>query len=127
MNKKSILIPGDMLALALLTVIGFATHGETGVAFLPRMAAAFFPVMVGWFILSPWFGLFDEQVIASPKNLLRIPLVFLFAAPLAVMLRAAWLNSAGIPIFTLVLGGTNTAGMMVWRWIYIQITKKVFK
>lgn len=125
MNKKTILILGDVLAIALLTVIGFATHGETDASYLPRMAAAFFPVVFAWFVLAPWFELFDEGVISNPKNLLRIMLVILFAAPTAVILRAAWLNSAALPLFTLILGSTNALGMIVWRWIYIFIAKRI--
>ena len=124
MNNKTILIIGDVLAIALLTIIGFATHGETDISYLPRMAASFIPVTVAWFMLAPWFGLFDESIIVNPKNLWRVLLVFLFAAPLAVMLRAAWLNTAGLPIFTLVLGSTNALGMIVWRWLYIFIAKR---
>jgi len=77
MNKKNILIIGDVLAFAILNIIGFATHKETGVSFLPRMAVAFFPIVFAWFVLAPWFGLFDETVINNSKNLFRIPLAFL--------------------------------------------------
>ena len=124
MNKKNILILGDVVTLACLTVIGFATHGETGTSFLPRMAAAFFPMAFGWFVLAPWFGLFDAFIIQLPRTLLRIPLVFLFSAPLAVILRAAILNTAGIPVFVLALGTTNAIGMMVWRVIYMKFLNK---
>ncbi len=125
MNKKSILILGDVITLATLTVIGFATHGETGLSFLSRMAAAFVPMTFGWFVLAPWLGLFDDTVVTAPKNLFRIPLAMLFAAPLAVILRAAWLNTAGLPIFALALGGANAIGMLVWRGIYIFIAKRM--
>lgn len=125
MNKKSILILGDIIAFAILIVIGFATHGETGLSFLPRMAVAFFPVLLGWFVLTPWFGLFDETVISSPKNLLRIPLAMLFIAPFAVIVRGAWLNAPALPLFALIFGGSNALGMMVWRWLYILIARRV--
>ena len=125
MNKKTILILGDILAFIILTLIGFATHGETDTSFLPRMAAAFFPVVFGWFVLAPWFGLLDETIINTPKNLLRVPLAFLFVAPLAVILRGAWLNAPVLPLFALIFGGSNALGMMVWRWIYIFIAKRV--
>ena len=125
MSKKSILILGDIITFAILTVIGFAAHGETGASFLPRMAVAFVPMAFGWFVLAPWLGLFDDAVITAPKNLLRIPLAMLFVAPLAVILRAAWLNTAGIPIFALALGGANAIGMLVWRGIYIFIAKRM--
>lgn len=121
MNKKTILILGDIIAFAALTVIGFATHGETGMSFLPRMAVAFFPVVFGWFVLAPWFGLLDEAVIQSPKQLLRIPLAFLFVAPLAVILRGALLHAPALPLFALIFGSTNALGMTVWRWLYQMI------
>ncbi|MBI3738930.1 MAG: hypothetical protein HY258_07780, partial [Chloroflexi bacterium] len=53
MKSKYILIFGDILAIAVVTIIGFATHGETNASFLPRMAAAFFPLCVSWFLLAP--------------------------------------------------------------------------
>ena len=51
--KKYILVLGDILAILTVTIIGFASHGEGGVSFLPRMAAAFFPLLIGWFLLAP--------------------------------------------------------------------------
>jgi len=124
MNKKTILILGDIISLAILTVIGFATHGETGFSFLPRMGGIWLPMLFGWFVLSPWFGLSDEQVIISPRNLWRIILVMLFVAPLAATVRAALLGAAMLPLFPLILGGSNAIGMMVWRWIYIFIARR---
>lgn len=124
MNKKTTLILGDIISLAILTVIGFATHGETGFSFLPRMGVIWLPMLFGWFVLSPWFGLSDEQVIISPRNLWRIILVMLFVAPLAATVRAALLGAAMLPLFPLILGGSNAIGMMVWRWIYIFIARR---
>lgn len=127
MNKKSILISGDIIAIAILTVIGFATHGETGTSYLPRMAASFFPVIFAWFILAPWFGLFNEQITSKAKMLWRIPLVFLFAAPLAVLVRSAVLATPVIPMFALALGSTNALGLLIWRRAYIFIAKRISK
>jgi hypothetical protein len=124
MNKKTILILGDVIAFVILTVIGFATHGETDLSFLPRMAAAFFPLLLGWFLLAPWFGLLDETIISNPKHLLRIPFAMLFVAPFAIILRGAWLNAPVLPLFALIFGGSNALGMMVWRWIYIFIARR---
>lgn len=118
MSNKTILILGDINALIILTIIGFATHGETDMSFLPRMAAVFFPAVFSWFALAPWFGLLDESVVHTPKYLWRIPLAFLFAAPLAVVLRGAWLNAPVLPLFALIFGASNALGMVVWRWIY---------
>ncbi len=125
MNNKSILILGDTIALASLTLIGFATHGETDASYLPRMGASFFPLAFAWFLLAPWFGLFDEQITSKTNLLWRIPLALSFAAPLAVIIRSALLSTPAIPMFALVLGGTNAMGLFLWRWAYIFIAKRV--
>jgi hypothetical protein len=107
-----------MIAIAILTIIGFATHGETGISFIPRMGTTFFPVMVSWFLLAPWFGLFDINMTARNIFIWRIPLVMLFAAPLASSLRAGMLGSTAIPLFTLILGCTFGLGLLIWRVLF---------
>ena len=83
-NSNRLLIAGDILAIAIVTVIGFATHGETGTSFLPRMAVIFFPLTIAWFILSPLLGLFQREITQSSKQLWRPILAMFFAAPLAL-------------------------------------------
>jgi hypothetical protein len=89
MSKRISLILGDILALAIITIIGFATHGETDLSFLPRMLTTFIPLVVGWFLVAPWLRLFDVQITSSPKQLWRLPLAMLLAAPMTAILRAA--------------------------------------
>jgi hypothetical protein len=122
---KYILILGDLAAIALLTVIGFATHGETEFSFLPRMAAVFFPLLAAWFLLAPWFGLFEDEVVDSPRQLWRPALAALFAAPLAAIVRGFILNAPVIPIFAAVLAGTSAFGMVIWRGLYFLLERKV--
>jgi hypothetical protein len=124
MNKKNILILGDTLAIAILTFIGFATHGETDISYILRMGTTFFPVLISWFLIAPWLGLFDEQVIADPKLLWRILLAMVFIAPLAVILRATLLHSAVQPLFALILGGSNALGMLAWRALYLVVARR---
>jgi hypothetical protein len=117
MKHHSLLVLGDVLAIALVTFIGFTAHGETDISFLPRMAAAFFPLLVGWFLLAPWFGLFQTQVTSDPKQLWRPALAMLFAARLAAVLRGFLLGETIQPVFVLVFGLTNALGMTDWRGI----------
>lgn len=117
--NKYILILGDLLAIALLTVIGFATHGETDLSFLPRMAALYFPLSISWFLLAPSLGLFQKEKTSNLNQLWRPALAGLFAAPLAAVLRGFLLNAPIIPIFAAVLAGVAALGMLMWRGLYL--------
>ena len=116
--NKPILILGDLLAIALVTLIGFATHGEADVSFVPRMAALYVPLSIAWFLLAPSLGLFQPETTSHPKHLWRAALTAIFAAPLAAVLRGFILNAPVIPIFAAVLAGTSALGMVVWRLIW---------
>jgi len=123
--KRLILILGDLLAIAVITVIGFATHGEAGTSFLLRMAATFVPLTLSWFALAPALGLFEVERVRNARQLWRPALTAFFAAQLAVILRGLWLNAAVLPLFGLVLGATSALGMAVWREIWIWIDQRV--
>ena len=122
--KKYILILGDIFAIALVTFIGFATHGEAEAAFLPRMGAIFFPLIISWFILAPALGLFHEQIVLNTKQLWRPMLAMIFAASFAAVLRGFILNAPIIPIFAVVLSATSAFGMLVWRGIYLFLKRR---
>jgi len=123
-KSNTFLILGDIVALAIVTVIGFATHGETGLSFVPRMTTTFFPLVIAWFLVSPWLGLFDSQVVSNPKLLWRPALAMMLAAPIATILRAAKLNAAALPLFTLILGTTSALGILIWRAIFAWLPRK---
>ena len=126
MNKRTLLVLGDLVVIGLITLLGFATHGELGIAGLPRMLTTFLPLLAGWFLTAPWLGLFDLQK-RRYAFLWRAPLAALLAAPLASILRAALLNETALPLFTLVLGGSTAIGMLIWRalWGWRNGPKKV--
>lgn len=121
--REWVVYAGDLLAIVLVTFIGFATHGEANVSFVPRMAALFFPLSISWFLLTPALGLFDRKVILDPKQLWRPALAMIFAAPMAAVLRGFVLNAPVIPIFAAVLAGTSALGMVIWRLIWYSLTK----
>ena len=122
--SKRILILGDILAIGLVTIIGFSTHGEAGLSFLPRMAAVFFPLVTGRFLLAPWFGLFQDEIIRNARQLWRPALTAIFVAPLAAVLRGLILNAPIIPIFAVVLGATLALGIVIWRGFYFRLKLK---
>jgi len=118
------LVCGDILAIAILTVIGFASHGELQTAYLARMSTTFLPLLAGWFLVAPWFGLFRNGIADEPRQLWRPCLAMLLAAPLAGTLRAAMLGSVVLPLFVGILGGSAALGMLAWRATWSLIRKK---
>ena len=122
--KRSYLIIGDLLAILLVTVIGFATHGELGTSFAARMGAAFFPLTIAWFLLAPFLGMFKPEVTSDPKQLWRPVLAMFFAGPFAAVLRGFLLSAPVIPIFAVVLSATSAFGMLVWRGICFFLIRK---
>lgn len=118
------LIVGDIVAILIVTLIGFATHDEMGISFVPRMAAMFFSLLWAWFLLSPFLGLFQKDLTANPRQLWRPALAMIFAAPFAAVLRGFLLNAPIIPIFAAVLAATAAFGMFLWRGLYILIARR---
>ena len=124
MTKQTFLVIGDIIALAIITIIGFATHGETDLSFLPRMLTTFIPLLVSWFLIAPWLGLFNVQITSAPKQLWRPLLAMLLAAPMTAVLRAAMLNTVALPLFAFILGGSAALGMLLWRGLYSVFGRK---
>lgn len=123
MNRRVLLILGDILALAVITLIGFANHNELRLFPFYRMLASFLPLVAGWFLIAPWLRLFTPEITSNPRQLWRPVLAMLLAAPLAGLLRALMLNSVVIPLFVLILGGSAALGMLVWRSIWWALTR----
>ena len=123
-TKKRILIAGDILAIAIITVTGFAFHSEAQWSFVPRMFTTFLPLAAGWFLIAPWLGLFNIEYASEIKQLWRAPLATFLSAPIATFLRGVMLNAPTLPLFTAILGGSAALGMLVWRSTYLLMMKK---
>ncbi len=130
LKSKYVIVLGDLLVIAIITIIGFASHREVGAgtanpSVLPRMAAVFFPLAIGWFFLAPALGLFQPEVTTNPRQLWRPALGALFVGPLAAIVRGFLLNAPVIPIFAAVLATTSALGMLIWRTMYFLFARKV--
>jgi hypothetical protein len=128
-NYRSILILGDVISLSLVTVIGFAAHGQTDLSLLPRimlrMMTTFLPLLTGWFLLAPLLGLFSPEITQNPRQLWRPVYTMLVASPLAALLRALMLGGVVLPIFALVLAANATLGILLWRIIFLFIQRRL--
>jgi hypothetical protein len=119
-----ILVAGDIITLALVTVFGFASHGEAGTAGL-RMLTTFAPLIVAWFFVAPFFGVYESQRAATYRQLWRPFWAMIVAGPMAAWLRSVMLgmtNQNGLntpiwPVFVVVLGGVAALAVLAWRLI----------
>ena len=123
MKKVYLLILGDVLALAVITLIGFANHNELVLFPVGRIMATFLPLLAGWFLIAPWLGLFKDEITSNARQLWRPVLAMLLAAPLTGLLRAMMLNGVVIPLFVLILGGSAALGLLVWRTLWWLFTR----
>ena len=124
-KQNTILYAGDAVAIAVLTIIGFASHRELIVSSIPRMGATFLPAAVAWFVIAPWFELFDAKSKSTSRMSIywRITLAALYASTMAAFLRGLILGSDIPPSFIAGLGGSTALGLVVWRWTYSRLTQ----
>ena len=108
---------GDICVIALVTIIGFATHGSLDTASL-RMLTTFIPVLVAWYLISPFLGVYQSEVITDWHKLWRPALAMVYAAPFAAWLRAIMLDTTTSWIFIGVLAIVIAVGIMIWRALY---------
>jgi hypothetical protein len=122
MTRRSLqtwLLVADILAVLVISLIGFLTHyGEIRGW---RWLSTFIPVLVAWFAIAPWLGVYQPSHARSWRSAWRAALAAFLSAPLAAWLRGAWLGAAVLPLFVLVLGLTNALGFLLWRlaWPFI--------
>lgn len=117
------LVSGDAGALAIVTLIGFAAHGEASLVFIPRMAASWIPLCSAWFLLAPSLGLFQDSTSKTATELWRPAFVMLFAGPLAALLRGIVLASPIQPTFAVVLSLTGAVALTIWRALWWMLKR----
>ena len=113
----AILLIGDILTVALVTVIGFATHDELGTAGW-RMLITFIPALIAWGLVAPFLGAYDLQRVAQAHQLWRPFWAAVLAAPMAGWIRGIWLGQVILPIFVFVLGGVSALAILAWRTLF---------
>jgi hypothetical protein len=117
------LAAGDAWALFAVTWIGFGTHGENLAGW--RWLATFVPLCAAWALAAPRFGLFRSELASRPLQVWRVLPAMILAVPLAVILRAFWLDTAALPIFAAVLTAFGALGMALWRLLYAGVLSSI--
>ena len=121
-NNLPLLI-GDISLIAILTIIGFATHNTLTEAF-GRLLITFFALLAGWLLIAPHLQVYDPAIFTDFKQLWRPFLAMVMTAPFGAWLRGLALSNAISPIFVLVLVAFGGLGILLWRALYIFLYKR---
>lgn len=121
-NSKIILIIGDFIVMLLFVLVGRSSHSMTADITAIMMTAV--PFLFGWFVITPWFGLFSAAVSLNWRALLpRLILSWAIGGALALVLRTLLLGRpvpAGIiPSFAVAAMSFSTLFMLIWRLAYL--------
>jgi len=116
------LLVGDTVALAVVTLVGFASHGEIGAG--ARMLTTFVPLWIAWVIAASLAGLYASEGIFRPGQLWRPAAASLLAVPLAAWLRGILLNSPVMPLFITILLVSTALAMLVWRFLWLILQSR---
>ena len=122
--QRYYLIIGDILTLAVVTVIGFASHGTAGTAG-SRMLTTFIPLLAAWLLIAPHLKVYDHDVALDGRQLWRPFWAMVLAGPMAAWLRGLILNSPILPIFVIILGGVSALAILAWRGLYWLIVTRL--
>ncbi len=123
-QKFLILLIVDIFVLASVTVAGFARHGEAGSAGL-RMLTTFIPLLAGWFLIAPFFGVYDPARAGDVRQLWRPFYAMVLGGPFAGWLRGVLLGNAPVlPLFVVVLGGFSALAILAWRALYALLVAR---
>jgi len=117
------LLAGDVAAVAVVTVWGFASHRTLGTAGW-RMLSTFVPVLVAWWMVGPFLGVYDFSRATDCRQLWRPFWAMVLAGPMAALLRAFWLGGVIVPLFVIVLGGVGALGIALWRGVFCLLYKR---
>jgi hypothetical protein len=117
------LIAGDVIAYAVITLIGFASHRELAGPALARMLATFVPFTAAWLLVAPWLGVYRQDIARTPRDLWRPALAASLSAPLGAYLRGTWLVAPILPLFVTVMAGVSALVILVWRAAFALVSR----
>jgi hypothetical protein len=112
-----VLIAGDILTLALVTIFGFASHGTVDTAG-SRILTTFAPLTAAWFLIAPHLMVYKKEIAYDFRQLWRPFWAIILAAPMAAWLRGVILNASILPLFVLIIGGVSALAILLWRVIF---------
>jgi hypothetical protein len=113
------LVIGDLLCFLIFVAFGRSSHREaSGFAAIPQIIIIALPFVAGWFLVSPFVGVYRHKILAQPRSMvIRTALAWLIAWPVAMLLRGIFVDH-GVPKFSfaIVVLLFNMLLLLIWRW-----------
>ena len=110
---------GDILVFLIFVIIGDTTHGKlSGLASILHIILVALPFIAGWFIVSPFMGMFRRDIFTQPRAMaFRTAAAWLPAWVIAMILRGIFFDH-GVPgrAFMVIALLFNLALLEIWRW-----------
>lgn len=122
--NRYVLIAGDIITLAIVTIIGFASHGTADTAG-SRMLTTFIPLVAAWLLIAPYLKVYDRNIVLEGSQLWRPLWAMVLAAPMAAWLRGLMLSSPILPVFVVILGGVSAVAILIWRGFYWLVATRL--
>ena len=122
--NRYVLTIGDIITLAIVTIIGFASHGSADTAG-SRMLTTFIPLVAAWLLIAPYLKVYDRNIVLEGSQLWRPLWAMVLAAPMAAWLRGLMLSSPILPVFVVILGGVSAVAILIWRGLYWLVATRL--
>lgn len=124
--RVTALVVGDVASFLLFAAVGRRTHDEaSGIAAIWQIAETALPFALGWFMVSPFLGVFRRRATSGPWRMLaRTELAWLIAWPVTLLLRWAIAPDHNVPVsFAIVILLANALFLGIWRAAFAVIER----
>ena len=115
---RIILLIGDGLCYLLITLIGFMSHDTLSGSNIDRLLITFLAFFIAWLLVSPWLGLFRQEILISRSGVWRPAVAAFIAAPLGGWFRSFALGTPMLATFTLVMALISALALTLWRALF---------
>jgi hypothetical protein len=119
-SRQYLALAGDVICLGIVILIGFSSHGTLGTAGL-RILSTLVPLVLSWWLISPFFGLYHPQAFGDVRQLWRPLYAMAFVVPLGAWVRGLILGLPIQPVFVAVIFATCASAVVLWRAILLGI------
>lgn len=121
-NRLAVLIGGDGLVMLIFIWIGRVSHGFSGLDLVGHVETTA-PFWIGWYLVTPWFGLFGTDVSQNWRKMVpRLLIAWAIGGPLSLVVRDLLIGRppvGGIILsFAIVILTGSTIFMLGWRLAY---------